>query len=208
MALFPGWAFAFSIVAAAASASLEVVPSPAPQASATSSVVGAPVGTATVFIPKGTIVVVATLEGLSSYAAHTGEKIQYAVTQDVIVDGYKIAEAGDSAEGQVLESQMGEAENGFGFGFKGGDLRVSVDVVYNFCGDTIAMTFDRTEYRRRQGMFGSNKDVQVIKGQKYGALVSRPQKICGIATAETPAPIPSDVIQTATATPTPSSSPS
>jgi hypothetical protein len=207
MAFYPGLAFAFSIVAGLTSMLRGAASSPAPQASSASSVVGAPVGTAIVFIPKGTIVVVATLEGLSSYAAHTGEKLQYVVTQDVIINGYKIAEAGDSAEGQVLESQAGEAENGFGFGFKGGDLRVTVDVVYNFCGDTIAMTFDRTEYRRRQGMLGSNKDVQIIKGQKYAALVSRPQKICGVPTTETPAPIPSDIIQSATATPAPSPSP-
>jgi hypothetical protein len=129
MGLFLTLLFANSIVTAFSPLWIGAAASPAPQPSLAPSVVGAPAGTATIFIPKGTVIVVATLEGLSSYAAHTGEKLQYVVTQDVIVDGYKIAEAGDSAEGQVLESQSGEVENQFGFGFKGGDLRVTVDVV-------------------------------------------------------------------------------
>lgn len=183
---------------------LGAAPSPIPSASGQPEVVGAPEGTATIFVPKDTIIVVTTLEGLSSYAAHTGEKIQYVVTQDVVVAGYVVAKAGDAAEGLVLESQAGESDSGFGFGYKAANLRVSVDSVFNFCGDTIAMTFDRTEYRRRQGLFDSNKDVQVIKGQKYGSLVSRPQKICGVPTTETPAPIPADTIPSATVTAAPS----
>jgi len=67
--------------------------------------------------------------------------------------------------------------------------------VYNFCGDDIQMMFDRVEYRRRQGLFGSNADVQVVEGQPYAALASRPQKICGVPTTEQPLPIGSDVIQ-------------
>jgi hypothetical protein len=70
------------------------------------------------------------------------------VAQDVVIDGYVIAKAGDAAEGQILESRTGEAANAFGFGYEAGDLRVSVDSVYNFCGDTLAMTFDRTVYER------------------------------------------------------------
>lgn len=164
--------------------------SPAPLASAQSETIG------TVLVPKGTPVVVKTEESYNSYSAHTGETLHFEVVQDVIVDGHVVARAGDGAEGAVKEGQAGET--GFwGIGYKAANLRLGVDAVHNFCGDTLHVNFDRSEYRRRQGMFGSNKDVTVIKGQMYVPVVSYAQKLCGVATAATPAPIPPDAIRTA-----------
>lgn len=162
-------------------------PSPGP-------VVGAPTSTATVFVPKGTVVVVQPTEGLSSYAAAPGEPIDYQVAQDLIIDGYVVAKAGDDASGMVLEAQQGKAGY-YGIGYKGGDLRVAVKQVNNFCGDTLKVTFVRTEFRRRQGLFGSNKDVQIVKNQKYAATVAYPQKICGLATSEKNPAVGDDVLQ-------------
>lgn len=160
--------------------------------SASPSAAEAPQTTA-VFVPKGTVVVVATAEAINSYAASPREPISYTVAQDVVVDGYLIAKAGDEADGQVLEAQQGKT-GFYGVGYKAADLRVSAEAVHNFCGDTIKLHFIRSEYRRRQGLFGSEKDIQIINGQKYTALTAYPQKICGQATTEAAPPIPADAL--------------
>jgi hypothetical protein len=150
----------------------------------------------TVFVPRDTTIVVRTIEALNSYSAKTGTKIRYEVAQDVVVSGRVIAKTGDTAQGAVQEGQAGD-EGILGIGYKAANLRVSVDEVYNFCGDTIHVDFDRSEYRRRQGVFGSNKDVQVIKGQKYAAFTDRVQRLCGEATIEAAPPLPSDALKSA-----------
>jgi hypothetical protein len=169
----------------------QTVPPASPSPSA---VVGAPTNTSMVFVPKGTVVVVQPTEGLSSYAAAPGEPVDYQVAQDVVVNGYVVAKTGDNASGLVLEAQQGKAGY-YGIGYKAGDLRIAVKQVNNFCGDTLKVNFIRTEYRRRQGLFGANKDVQVAKGQKYAAIVAYPQKVCGAATTERNPAIGEDVLQ-------------
>jgi hypothetical protein len=145
-------------------------------------------------VPKDTPLVVRTIEGHNSYSAQTGQKWHYELVNDIIVDGYVIARAGDDAEGGVQEAQQGKDDF---FNYKAANLRVAVDEVHSFCGDTIHVRFDRSEYRRKQGLFGSNKDVTIVKGQMYVPLVSRAQKVCGVATVAKPAPIPTDAIRTA-----------
>ena len=164
-------------------------PTPAP----TPPAVGAE-PTVIVLVPKGIPLVVRTLEGHNSYSAQTGQKWHFELVSDLIVNGFVVARAGDDAEGGVQEAQQGKDDF---FNYKAANLRVGVDEIHSFCGDTIHVRFDRSEYRRKQGMFGSNKDVTVVKGQMYVPLVSRAQKVCGIATTATPAPIPSDAIRTA-----------
>jgi hypothetical protein len=163
-------------------------PSPRP-----STAIGAE-STVTVLVPKDTPLVVRTIEGHNSYSAQTGQKWHYELVNDIIVDGYVIARAGDDAEGGVQEAQQGKDDF---FNYKAANLRVAVDEVHSFCGDTIHVRFDRSEYRRKQGLFGSNKDVTIVKGQMYVPLVSRAQKVCGVATVAKPAPIPTDAIRTA-----------
>lgn len=109
--------------------------------------------------------------------------------QDAIVDGRVVAKSGDTADGQVEEGQNGESG-------KAANLRVSVDDVYNFCGDTVHVEFDRTESRKNQGVFGSKKDVRIGKGQRYVAVTDRPQRVCTEATTATPAPIPAEALRT------------
>ena len=172
---------------------LSLQPALAQTVESPSPVVGAPQGIASVFVPKGVVVVVVMTEAINSYAASPNEPITYTVAQDVVVNGYLIAKAGDEADGEVLEAQQGKS--GFdGIGYKAADLRVSADTVHNFCGDTIKLYFMRSEYRRRQGLFGSEKDVQIVDGQKYIATTAFPQKVCGQATTETDPPIPSDAL--------------
>ena len=167
--------------------------SPSPKPAASSPATGSE-STVTVLVPKDTPLVVRTIEGHNSYSAQTGQKWHFELVNDLIVNGYVVARAGDDAEGGVQEAQQGKDDF---FNYKAANLRVSVDEVYSFCGDTIHVRFDRSEYRRRQGFFGSNKDVTVVKGQMYVPVVSRAQKVCGVATTATPAPIPTDAIRTA-----------
>lgn len=96
----------------------------------------------------------------------------------------------------MKEGQAGES-GFYGIGYKGANLRLGIDAVHNFCGDTIHVNFDRSEYRRRQGLFGSNKDVTVVKGQQYVPIVSYAQKVCSVATTATPEPLPANALKTA-----------
>jgi len=147
--------------------------------------------TSTVLVPKGTIIVVATRRSYKSYGASTGTKVTYEVSQDVIIDGHLIAKAGDPAVGEILNAHEGKSSL---FTSEAANLRLSVDKVFNFCGDTIEIDFARSEYRRRQGAFGEKKDVEVSKGQLYQAPTMRPQKVCGTKTSAVPLPIPSNAL--------------
>lgn len=153
-------------------------------------------GLVNVVVPKDVMLVVKTTESLNSYSAHQGERIRYEVAQDFIVDGYLIAKAGDIAEGSVQEGQQGDSGGFYGIGWKAANLRVSVDRVFTYCGSTIQLNFDRSEYRRRQGLFGAHKDVEVVKGQKYAPTIDHPQTACAVKTDERPSSIGDDVLKT------------
>jgi hypothetical protein len=155
------------------------------------------------FLPKGTPIAVRTMSGHNSYAVLSGEKIRYEVVEDVIVNGSVIAKAGDTAYGKAQEAQRGEC----GFSLiicwthaTGASLRVSVDEVYNFCGDTIHVDYDRSEYRSGiwagSGLFGNNSDVVIAKGQTYLAETDRPQRVCGERTTAQDPPPPKQALRT------------
>lgn len=144
-----------------------------------------------VLVPRGTVVVVKTTHGINSYGEETGAKVVYEVVQDVIVNGYLVAQAGDVAEGVIQNAQAGQDDP---FSPRAANLRVSVDTIYNFCGDKIDADFVRSEYRRRQGAFGSHKDVEIIKGQMYQVPTERPQRVCAVRTTAMPLPIPSSAL--------------
>lgn len=144
-----------------------------------------------ILVPRGTAIVVTTNRGINSYGDQTGSKVTYTVVQDVIIDGHVIIKAGDIAEGAVGNSQAGRDDL---FSQKAANLRISVDRVYNFCGDTVITDFVRSEYRRRQGVLGSHKDVEIIKGQMYQVLTERPQRICAEVTSAQSLPIPTGAL--------------
>jgi hypothetical protein len=189
-------ALAVLLSGAPALAQSSPLPTPSPLPITSPNPAAAPESTTIVLVPKGTPLVVRSTVGLNSYSAHTGEKLHYDLVNDIIVNGFVVARSGDDVEGAVQEAQQGEAPGYFKAGH-GANLRVSVDEVHSFCGDTLHVVFDRSEYRRRQGAFGENKDVQVMKGQQYIPLTSRAQKVCGVLTTATPAPMPTDAIRTA-----------
>lgn len=163
----------------------QTTPNPAqPLATASASIV---------LIPKDTMFVVATRRSYKSYGASTGTKVSYDLVQDVIVDGYVVAKTGDSAEGEILNAHEGKPA-GFFTAAEGANLRLSVDKIFNFCGDTIETDFARSEYRRRQGMFGQKVDLEISKGQQYAVPAERVQKICGEKTNEQPLPVPTTAL--------------
>ena len=145
-------------------------------------------------VPKGTLIVVTVRRSYKSYGASTGTKITYDVEQDVIVNGFVIAKAGDVAEGEILNAHEAST-NWFTGEHKGANLRVSVDKVFNFCGDTLDTDFARSEFRNKEGLFGGNADVEISKGQMYQVPTERPQKVCAEKTNEVPAPIPTDALE-------------
>jgi hypothetical protein len=151
----------------------------------------APSAATQILVPRGTLVVVTTTRGTNSYGDQTGSKLTFTIVQDVIVNGYVVAKAGDVAEGAVSNSQAGRDDF---FTQKAANLRISIDRVYNFCGDTLSTDFARSEYRRRQGIMGSHKDVEIIKGQMYQVPTERPQRICAEATTAQPLPIPKEAL--------------
>lgn len=169
-------------------------PSPAPTATPIVLQADAVKDAVQVVVPKDQRLVVRTTQSINSYSAHQGERIRFELAQDFIVAGYLIAKEGDIAEGHVQEGQAGDAGGFYGIGYKAANLRISIDKVFTFCGGTIDLTFDRSEYRRRQGILGGHKDVEIIKGQKYAPSIDHPQTVCAVKTDKTPLPIGDDVL--------------
>jgi hypothetical protein len=165
-----------------------------------------------VLIPKGTPIVIETYNEINSATFHTGERLAYKVTNDVIVRGAVVARAGDLAGGVVQDAQQGHKAHAGTIGAvagpagavagaavnkmasQGANLRISADHVKTFCGDTIPLDFVRSEYHRPKKLHPMTT-VEIAKGQKYVALVADDLHVCGTATTATPAPIPADALQ-------------
>src|ERR1700681_2712261 len=189
------WAAMSFAIATISIAFAQTGPSPSPDMSPGIINLATPIaGQVTVMVPKDQMLIVKSIQSLNSYSAHQGERIRYEVVQDFIVGGYLIARAGDIAEGAVQEGQAGDAGI-YGFGYKAANLRISIDRVFTYCGSTVSLAFDRSEYRRRQGFLGGHKDVEVTKGQKYAPFPTHPQQACVVKTDAQPQPIPSDVLR-------------
>lgn len=156
--------------------------------------------TVTMFVPKGTIFPVHTMQSYSSFSAAPGGKVRYELLDDVIVDNHIVAMKGDTAVGTIQAGENGTQFLWFGHG---ANLRISVDKVYNFCGDTIEVDFDRSEFRQMRGNLLSvilpiqpDKDVHIVRGQEYAAFANRPQKVCSIPTSQADPPGDSAALKT------------
>jgi hypothetical protein len=164
-----------------------------------------------VMLLKDTPIVVQTYNAVNSATFHSGERMAYTVSEDVIVDGVIVAKSGDSANGVIENAQQGRKVRAGLIGgvagpvgavaghaankaaSKGANLRVSVTSLQTFCGDTIPLSFVRSEYHRPQ-RFHKMTPVQIAKGQKYIAKVAEDTRVCGSATTRSPAPIPRDAL--------------
>jgi hypothetical protein len=181
---------------------------------------------APVTVPAGTPVVVMTTAELRSNTVHAKDAAEYVLVSDVIVDGHVVARAGDSATGIVKDARAGSATAtrvGRGLGrLVGGlagvsaiggaiggaagssldkyaNLRLTVDTVKSFCGDTLRVDFDRSEYHPTEK--DATTPVKVVKGQRYVATVSAAQTVCGVSTTAAPAAIPDDALRSSAAVP-------
>jgi hypothetical protein len=171
-----------------------------------------------VVVAKNTPIVVQTYNEVNSATFHSGERLAYIVTQDVIVNGALIARAGDAADGTVLDAQQGKQRHAGAAGAaagpigmvaggtvnkyasQGADLRVSVTSVRTFCGGTIPLSFVRSEYHPPK-RHGKAETVQIAKGQKYVATVAADTTACAVPTTRTPAPIPGDALHADSSSP-------
>jgi hypothetical protein len=164
-----------------------------------------------VMLSKNTPIVVQTYNAVNSSTFHSGERMAYTVSDDVIVDGTIVARSGDPASGTIENAQQGKQVRAGAAGAlagpvgaiagraankaasKGANLRLSVTSLQTFCGATIPLSFVRSEYHQPK-RFHRMTPVEVAKGQKYIAKVAADTTVCGMATTRTPAPIPSDAL--------------
>ena len=165
----------------------------------------------TTSVPKGTAIVVQTYNAINSATFHPGEHLAFTVTDDVIVNGTIVAKAGDRAEGVVDDAQQGRKVHAGTAGVllgpagavagaaankaasKGADLRVSVDTLQTFCGQTIPLSFVRSEYHKPK-RFQKMTSVEIAKGQKYVTTVAADTTACSTPTTRAPAAIPKDAL--------------
>lgn len=170
-------------------------------------------GATRVVLRKDTPIVVQTYNSVNSATFHSGERMAYLVSDDVIVNGTIIAKAGDAAIGTIEDAQQGHQRHagsvigrivagpigavaGRGAGkaaSKGANLRVSVTSMQTFCGASVPLAFVRSEYRKPKGLKRTN-EVNIAKGQKYVTKVAADTTVCGTPTTRTPAPIPQDAL--------------
>ena len=164
-----------------------------------------------IVVPKGTPIVVETYNAINSATFKAGEHLAYTVTSDVIVNGNVVAKAGDRATGVVLDAVQGHKATAGKAGMllgpvgavagatankaasKGGDLRVSVRKVKSFCGDSIAVSFVRSEYHPAK-RFHKMTTVEIAKGQQYVTTVAHDTTVCGTPTNRAPAAIPAGAL--------------
>ncbi|MHB8703434.1 MAG: hypothetical protein ACYC8W_04720 [Candidatus Tyrphobacter sp.] len=124
-------------------------------------------------------------------------KIEFAIAQDVIVNGYVILKVGDPVEGHYTD-QRNITRRFFSSNISQ-EVAVDMDDAINFCGDTIHLTFERTFVGGARGgilSFGLHAhDAVFDKGLILKASVDRFEKsVCAERTTETQAPLPANVV--------------
>ncbi len=131
----------------------------------------------------------------TSQSEHT---VKLAVAQDVVVNGYVIAKAGDLAEGHY-GTQSNQTKGTFTTKVSQ-ELTLDIDDIVNFCGDTLHLQFERTFVGgTREGFlsFGVHgHDAVFGKGSVLQAATDRFEKnICAEATTAMPLPLPHNIIR-------------
>jgi hypothetical protein len=160
----------------------------------------APASPPTITIPRGTVMYVTVTKDIRVGGAGTNSevhKVKFEVTQDIILNGFVIAKAGDLAEGEYT-NQSNVTKRVFSTN-ESQEVALDVDDIVNFCGDTIHTQFERTFVGGARGGFMSfgvhAHDAVFAKGSVLKAQTDRPQKgICSEATTATPGPVPSPLV--------------
>ncbi len=125
------------------------------------------------------------------------KSVKYEVAQDVIVNGFLVAERGDLAEGH-LTTAKNVTKRYFSTDVSQ-EVALDVDDVVNFCGDTIHVEFERTFVGGVRGGFMSlgvhAHDAVFEKGSVLKAQSDRLEKaVCAEPTTHVAAPLPADII--------------
>ncbi|MBV8198575.1 MAG: hypothetical protein JO263_10595 [Candidatus Eremiobacteraeota bacterium] len=153
-----------------------------------------------IYIARGTVIPVTVTKDVRVGASGTDveeRKVRFAVTQDVIVDGYVIAKAGDLVEGHFT-NQQNVTHRTFET-TTSQEVTLDLDDAVNFCGDTIHLGFERTFVGGvRSGFlsFGVHAHDAVFgKGLVLKAATDRAERsICAQPTSATPLPLPGKLV--------------
>jgi hypothetical protein len=151
-------------------------------------------------IPRGVTVPILVTRDVrvgANGAVQEEHKVKFAVDQDVVVDGYVIAKAGDLAEGHY-DTSTNQTKRQFE-NETSQELELDIDDVVNFCGDTIYVAFERTFVGgTRSGFlsFGVHEhDAVFAKGAVLEASTDRVQRhVCAEPAAVAAPPLPKNII--------------
>lgn len=165
----------------------QATPTPAPEPSA-------------ITLPRGIAVPVLVTKEVRVGANGTSQgehKVEFAVDQDVIYDGYFIAKSGDLVEGHY-DTQTNQTKRQFETEASE-EVDLYLDDLVNFCGDTVHLSFEKKfvgGVRSRFLSFGVHAhDAVVDRGDLLAAATDRTEKtVCAQPTDETPKPLPKHLI--------------
>jgi hypothetical protein len=158
--------------------------------------------TTSIFVPRGVVVPVTVTKdvrvgGANAANAQQSGKVRFAVTQDVVVDGYIIAKAGDLVEGHY-DSATNVTHRTFSTNASQ-EVILALDDAVNFCGDTLHLNFERTFVGgTRSGFlsFGVHAhDAVFSKGLILRADTDRGEKsVCATSTTEPAKALPVNMV--------------
>jgi hypothetical protein len=154
----------------------------------------------TVTVPRGVIVPILVTKDVrvgANGSSQEEHRVKLAVDQDVIVDGYVIAKAGDLVEGRY-DTQTNQTNRTFEK-TTSQELELDIDDLVNFCGDTIHLKFTRTFVGgTRSGFlsFGVHEhDAVVGRGDVLQASTDRVERhVCAEPTTASARPLPKNII--------------
>lgn len=156
--------------------------------------------TTSISVPRGGVVPILVTKDIrvgafgSSPEQHT---VKLAVAQDVIVNGFAIAKAGDLAEGHYA-TQSNQTKRTFETKVSQ-ELTLDIDDIVNFCGDTVHVQFERTFVGGVRSGFLSfgvhGHDAVFGRGSVLKATTDRFEKsICVESTTAQSPPLPRNIV--------------
>lgn len=158
--------------------------------------------TTSIFVPRGVVVPVTVTKdvrigGANAPTAQQSGKVRFAVTQDVVVDGYVIVKAGDLVEGHY-DSATNVTHRTFSTNTSQ-EVVLALDDAINFCGDTLHLNFERTFVGgTRSGFlsFGVHAhDAVFSKGLVLRADTDRGEKsVCAAPATEPAKALPANMV--------------
>jgi hypothetical protein len=156
--------------------------------------------TTSISVPRGVVVPILVTKDIRAGAFGSSPEqhsVKLAVAQDVIVDGFLIAKAGDLAEGHYA-TQTNQTKRTFETNVSQ-ELTLDIDDIVNFCGDTVHLQFERTFVGGVRSGFLSfgvhGHDAVFGRGSVLKASTDRFEKsVCAEAATAEPPPLPRNMV--------------